>query len=67
VKEFLSREGHAFVERNVDDDPAAYDELLARGWRTVPVTVIGREDIAGYDAATLRDALARAGDDPPVS
>jgi glutaredoxin len=64
VKEFLSREGRAFVERNVDDDPAAYDELVARGWRSVPVTVIGAEAIPGYDRAALRAALARYGDDP---
>ena len=64
MKEFLSREGHAFVERNVDDDPAAYDELLARGWRSVPVTVIGGEAIPGYDVGTLSAALARSGDGP---
>jgi len=66
VKELLSREGRAFVERNVDDDPAAYDELLARGWRSVPVTVIGGENIAGYDAAALQAALARSRDEPPA-
>jgi hypothetical protein len=66
VKEFLSLEGRAFVERNVDDDPSAYDDLLARGWRTVPVTVIGGESVPGYDVGRLRAALARAGDDPPV-
>jgi glutaredoxin len=60
VKEFLSREGRTFVERNVDDDPSAYDELLARGWRSVPVTVIGAESIRGWDQAALRAALARA-------
>jgi glutaredoxin len=59
VKEFLSREGRAYIERNVDDDPSAYDELLARGWRSVPVTVIGDESIRGWDPAALRAALER--------
>jgi glutaredoxin len=68
VKEFLSREGRSYVERNVDDDSSAYDELLARGWRSVPVTVIGGESVRGWDRAALRAALARAyaGDGPPV-
>jgi hypothetical protein len=60
VKEFLSREGRFYVERNVDDDPSAYDELLARGWRSVPVTVVGAESVRGWDPAALRAALARA-------
>jgi glutaredoxin len=64
VKEFLSREGHAYVERNVDDDPSAYDELLAMGWRSVPVTVVGGESVRGWDPAGLRAALARAGAGP---
>jgi glutaredoxin len=56
VKEFLSREGVPFTARNVDEDDRAYDDLIARGFRTVPVTVIGDRAIAGFD----RDALAAA-------
>lgn len=66
MKEFLSREGRSYVERNVDDDPSAYDDLLARGWRSVPVTVVGVESVRGWDPAALRAAIARtdAGDGP---
>jgi hypothetical protein len=39
VKELLSREGVPFTAYNVDEDEHAYDELIARGWRTVPVTI----------------------------
>jgi hypothetical protein len=59
VKEFLSREGHAFVERNVDEDEGAYDELVGLGWRAVPVTIVGTRAVRGFDAAALR-ALLRA-------
>jgi hypothetical protein len=59
VKEFLSREGRAYVERNVDDDPSAYDELLARGWRSVPVTVVGDTSVRGWDEPAIEAALAR--------
>jgi hypothetical protein len=57
VKEFLSRAGRTFVERNVDTEDAAYDDLLARGWRTVPVTVVGDVAVRGFDESGLRALL----------
>jgi len=59
VKGFLSRAGVPFTVRNVDEDDRAYDELIALGMRTVPVTLIGTHRVRGYDEAALRDALAR--------
>jgi glutaredoxin len=61
VKEFLSREGHAFDAKNIEEDDTAYDELMALGARTVPATVIGSHVITGFDPARLRAALAAAG------
>jgi glutaredoxin len=61
VKEFLSRAGHGFTVKQVDEDHAAYSELIALGFRTVPVTVIGRETVKGYDEPKLRAALAASG------
>jgi glutaredoxin len=58
VKEFLSRAGRSFVERNVDEDEQAYKELVARGWLSVPVTVIGDRSVVGFRPAELRAALA---------
>ncbi len=60
VKEFLSREGRAFTVRNIEEDDRAYDELIARGFRVVPVTVIGDTAIKGFDEPALRAALAGA-------
>jgi glutaredoxin len=57
VKELLSRAGREFIERNVDTDLDAYDELIARGWRTVPVTFVGGAAIPGFDEAALRSAV----------
>ena len=57
MKEFLSREGYAFTSRNVDEDDSAYDELLALGFRTIPVTLIGGRPIKGFDESALRAAL----------
>ena len=61
MKELLSREGVAFTAKNVDEDESAYDELLARGLRTVPVTIIGDTVIKGYDPAAIKRALSAAG------
>jgi glutaredoxin len=61
VKELLSRAGRAFVERNVDTDLDAYDDLVARGWRTVPMTFLGDAAVRGFDESALRALLARSG------
>lgn len=58
MKEFLSRAGAAFTVMNVDEDDRAYDALIARGLRTVPVTIVGDRVIRGYDPAALEQALA---------
>ena len=47
-----------FTAHNVDEDEAAYDALIARGWRTIPVTVIGDRVIKGFDADALAKAIA---------
>jgi glutaredoxin len=61
VKEFLSREGHPYQVKNIEEDDSAYDELVALGARAVPTIVIGNEVITGFDQARLRAALAAAG------
>ena len=58
MKEFLSRAGVPYTAHNVDEDDRAYDELVALGWRTVPVTIIGTQVIKGYDADALEAAIA---------
>ncbi len=57
MKEFLSLADVPFVVRDVDEDDGAYDELVGRGWRAVPVTIIGDRAIKGFDPVALRDAL----------
>ena len=58
MKEFLSQAGLPFTARNVEEDDTAYDELIALGFRTVPVTVIGDAVVKGFDAAALDAAIA---------
>ena len=64
MKEFLSREGVAFTAKNVDEDDRAYDELIALGVRTVPLTIIGERAITGYDPAALKSAIAGLSTEP---
>ena len=47
-----------FTARNVDEDDRAYDELIARGLRTIPVTVFGDRVVIGYDREALLAAIA---------
>jgi Glutaredoxin len=62
VKELLSHAGVPFVTRNVTLDLSAYRELMALGFRTVPVTIIGTGEtassIVGFKEPELRAALA---------
>ena len=58
MKELLSREGVRFTTHNVDEDERAYDDLIARGFRTIPVTVFGERVVKGYDREALLAAIA---------
>jgi hypothetical protein len=58
VKEFLSRAGRTFTVRNVDEDPDAFNEMVALGLMSIPVTIVGDYVVRGYDERKLREALA---------
>ena len=61
MKEFLSREGVRFETKNVDEDEQAYAELIQKGYRTIPVTLIGDQAIKGFEERALRAAIQREG------
>ncbi len=49
VKRLLTRQGAAFTEKNVREDPAALAEMQARAnVRTAPVTVIENQVFYGF-------------------
>ena len=58
----LSHAGVPFITKNVELDLNAYHELLALGFRTVPVTIIGEREtaisIVGFKESELLAALA---------
>jgi glutaredoxin len=57
VKEFLSRNGREFTIRDVEEDPAAFAELVALGVMSVPVTVVDGRIVRGFDEKALCEAL----------
>lgn len=58
MKEFLSQAGHPFTVLDVDEDLEAYDRLIALGYRTVPLTLVGETAVVGFDPAALGTLLA---------
>lgn len=57
TKEFLSRKGVQFTDRNIAQDPEALAELRRLGYMTTPVTVVDGEVIVGFDQEKLSRAL----------
>ncbi len=57
TKEFLSKNGIGFEDRNITADPQALEELKKLRVMTTPVTVVGDAVIIGFDEEKLRSAL----------
>ena len=57
MKEFLSRKGIAYTERDISRDEQALDELSTLGYMTTPVTKIDGEVVVGFDEKRLEALL----------
>ncbi len=57
AKEFLRQHNLPFVERSLATDDSARDELVAMGFRAVPVIRVGGETMLGFSAPKLRRML----------
>lgn len=49
VKKYLLEKNVKYEEKNVQEDSSARKELLSMGYRTVPVIILGKEEIVGFD------------------
>jgi glutaredoxin 3 len=58
VKEFLSLRGVQFVEKNVSTDLEGRAELVAMGYDTTPVTLIGKQRLEGFSVPAIDAAIA---------
>ena len=54
---YMTQHGIPFVERNIGDDSDARDELIRKGFRAVPVIVVGDETMIGFSEPKLRKLL----------
>ena len=60
-KQYLDRLGVAYVEKDVEEDKAAYEELMAKNggnFQGVPVTDIAGDLVLGFDRPKI-DSLVR--------
>ncbi|MBA5850332.1 glutaredoxin family protein [Clostridium sp. cel8] len=57
AKEFFKENNVDFVEHNITTDPEARKELVAKGYRGVPVIVINGEYILGFDKNRISSLL----------
>jgi len=57
LKEFLSKKGVKYTERDVSKEPEAINELKKLGVMTIPVTLINGEMVIGFDETKLEQLL----------
>ncbi|MBO9604538.1 MAG: glutaredoxin family protein [Paenibacillaceae bacterium] len=57
LKQYLTDQGVAYEERNIDDNEQNARELQALGMSSVPVTVIGGMTILGMNPTRIKKAL----------
>jgi len=57
AKDFLTENNVEFEEKNVTTDTEARNELIEKGYRGVPVIIVGEEQIVGFDKERLTSLL----------
>jgi glutaredoxin len=60
VKRYLTQNGLEFTEKNIHKDRASRQELIAMGFKSIPVTLVGEEAVQGFDREKLSVALGLA-------
>lgn len=58
VKGYLSLRGVEFIVKNVSTDLEGRAELIAIGFDSTPVTIIGDQQLSGFDIPTIDKTLA---------
>ena len=58
VKGYLSLSRVEFIVKNVSTDLEGRAELIALGFDSTPVTIIGDQQLSGFDIPTIDKALA---------
>lgn len=61
AKALFRKNGVAYSERDIEASSSARKEFEKMGGRGVPVTLVGKQRINGYDESRLRAALKKGG------
>ena len=56
--EYLSQKGVEFTEKNVARNPEAVQELMRMGVRSLPLILIGDQQLRGFNPKAIDEALA---------
>lgn len=62
LKQYLTDKGVAFVDKNIETDAAAYDELMKKikgDFRGVPVADVNGSIVLGFDRPAIDAALVK--------
>lgn len=59
AKEYLEEKGVSYVEKNIQTDKAARNELMKMGHMGVPVLLIDGEEVVGFDKPKIDQLLDR--------
>lgn len=62
LKQYLDNKGVAWVEKNIEDDAVAYEELMNKiqgNFRGVPVSDVHGTMVLGFDRPSIDAALAK--------
>lgn len=57
-KMFLNQKGIEYTEINIDHDESAKEELLSKGFQSLPVIDFGTDVVVGNNPAKLNQILA---------
>lgn len=57
AKDFFRQNNIIFTEYNITKDPQARRELMKRGYRSVPLIIIGDQEVSGFDREELSTIL----------
>lgn len=63
-KQWLDKLGIPYIAKDIEEDKAAYDELMAKNggnFQGVPVTDVGGELVLGFDRPKLEAAIEAKG------
>jgi len=57
AKDFFEEHNISYTEHNITKDSEARKNLMKKGYRSVPLIIVGDQEILGFDEEELAQAL----------